>query len=462
LSKTVECQQYTFRSSTGKGSLIFIDTPGLGDTSGHLKDNENVNMIFKTIKSLEYISAIILIINGTVPRMTSNVSNVLTRFRQFFPDSIYTNMIIVFTSCQQYNFSFDKTSLNLPSTCRFFYMQNSAYCKPSDEIKVHRTVFEQEFKESINTTREIINHAQNLQPQSTRAFADLNDERYRLQAFLHEAYLMILQMEQVENELESLKKAASIGNVNVENLLQRNKILVLIPVPEGSRNIICGQCSKVCHKNCKLNEVFSEDSNPISRCSKMQNGRCNQCKCPIGTHYYDCRDIKKVDQSIPDYIVRAEQRLRFEQEDHALTVNKLNSVETIRIEVRMLLDRQCDRIRQTCSNLRQTCQNINIAQELFNFVQILNQGRQQLQSPLVQNRLDNLIHDLESIASDCQQTGTENGDKNLHFDMQALDSAEASSPVSVHPAYRQQTPVGTPPYYRPDSKSELTSSSKSS
>jgi hypothetical protein len=341
-------------------------------------------------------------------------------------------------------------------------MQNSAYCKPPDQIKLYRTVVEQEFKESIKTTREIMNHAQNLPPQSTRAFADLNDERYRLQAFLHEAYLMILQMEQVENELESLKKAENIGNANMENLIQRSKIFVLTTVPKDYYNIICGRCNIVCHQNCKLDEVPSEDSNPISRCIKMRNDLCNQCACSIELHYYGPKDLEQVDRPILDLIRRDRQRLRCEQEDHALTVGRSNSIEAIKIEVQKLLDHQCDRIRQACSDLRQSCQNINIAQELINFVQTLNQARRQLRSTSVKNRLDHLIDELESIASDCQQTGIKNSDNNLHCDMQGLGSAEATPPVPVRQTNKQQTPVRTPSYYRPDLKSQLTSSSKSS
>ena len=455
LSKTSECQHYSFTKATQKSSLVLIDTPGLGDTSGHLKDNKNVNMIFETIKSLPQISAIILVINGAMPRITSTVRNVLTRFQQFFPDSIYTNMIVVLTNCQKYSVSFDKDSLKLPQTCQFFHMQNSIYCQPSDIMKTHHETFKQEFEESMKTMNTIIQKILSLKPQTTKHFADLNDERYRLGEFLHESYLTIQKMEQIENELESLKTMEDLGQKNIEKLLRTSKDFVTRMISQRYNNTICLQCNKVCHKQCQLDEISSESDNPVSTCSKMKDGRCIQCRCPIERHTFSSKDLVKVDTSIVESIARARQRLRQEREDHASAVDKYSAVQICKTELHKVLDRQCDGIRQTCVKLKTSCENINIVLELTNFIQILNQNRRQLQSSSVIDRLERLIKELEQIIFDCEQMSTKNGASEMNHEITNQDSAAASSPSTsrhLSTGHRKST---SPCHNQSSSKSEV-------
>lgn len=454
MSKTIDCQHYSFPSPIGKGSFIFIDTPGLGDTSGYLQDNENVNKIFTTIKSLQQISAVILVINGTIPRMTSNIVNVLTRFRQFFPDSIYTNMIVVFTNCQKYNVSFELDSLNLPSTCHFFYMQNSAFCQTPQMINTHRDHFKREWKESMATMHVIINHLLQLPPQATKDFADLNDERYRLQTLLHELYLMIFEMEVIENELESLKKAAELGEENIQKLSQARQINVPTSVPTNYNNIKCVKCNNVCDKNFKLNEVSYSYDYPIFTCSKMKGGRCTVCHCSIGTHCLDAEDTVKRTRSIPDSVVQAQRRLRIEEEEHALVVHEQKAVDTGKIQVKTRFDRQCVQVRQTCMNLKKSCQNINIAQELIDFIRTLNQDRLHLRSLFAVTQLNYLIQELEQIVLDCQAISNNNSDANLLHSTQAVTVAPTTPPVPCRQTVTQGVPLMPSTYYQPDQRAE--------
>ena len=74
-SQTSICNCYTFQLETV--SFHFIDTPGIGDTTGVLQDIRNLDNIFNYIEKFSQIDSFILVLNGATTRFNSNITHVL-------------------------------------------------------------------------------------------------------------------------------------------------------------------------------------------------------------------------------------------------------------------------------------------------------------------------------------------------------------------------------------------------
>lgn len=133
-SKTSQCHTYDFVNNDGK-HFKFIDTPGLSDTSGIKKDDENIAKIMSAAEVCRDLTAVMIVINGTAARTTVNLQNTLTRMKGAMPDELLNNLIVVLTNCNEDTCTFDLKSLNPWSVAKNnkFYMQNSAFVKHPDE-----------------------------------------------------------------------------------------------------------------------------------------------------------------------------------------------------------------------------------------------------------------------------------------------------------------------------------------
>lgn len=109
----------------------FVDTPGLSDTGGVKKDDENIAKIIQAAEGCGKLAAVIIVINGTVARATSNLRNTLVRMKGSMPDVILHNLLVVLTNCSEGSCNFEMKSLKpwvIPKE-HIFYMDNSALSK---------------------------------------------------------------------------------------------------------------------------------------------------------------------------------------------------------------------------------------------------------------------------------------------------------------------------------------------
>ncbi|MDA8539181.1 50S ribosome-binding GTPase [bacterium] len=78
-----------------------IDTPGLNDSEG--KDEEHIADIITKMKEMEYVSAIVMVLNGTDVRFSQSLQDVFRTFQEAFcgdsdhgREDFYGNLIICF------------------------------------------------------------------------------------------------------------------------------------------------------------------------------------------------------------------------------------------------------------------------------------------------------------------------------------------------------------------------------
>jgi hypothetical protein len=75
-----------------------MDTPGLGDTNGHKQDDDNVDNILKTVSNTPDLNSIVIMMNGTDPRITNRVQYVIQKIKGILPNVVKDNLVILMSN----------------------------------------------------------------------------------------------------------------------------------------------------------------------------------------------------------------------------------------------------------------------------------------------------------------------------------------------------------------------------
>jgi hypothetical protein len=196
--KTSECIKYQYKVQ--QVYFNFFDTPGINNTDDDLTDDETFEKIFQCIQSFDYLSALILVLNGTQTRLTINLKNLLERLHDRLPDIFYSNIILILTNCSTHTVNLDSiNSINHPP---IFHMQNSAFSSdPQSWSEQIYEILQYDWNKSIQTMNEFIKTLVLLTPIPTKSLTDINNNRNSIRSILHETRLMIVDLQHIENEL---------------------------------------------------------------------------------------------------------------------------------------------------------------------------------------------------------------------------------------------------------------------
>jgi len=77
-TKTNTCTQYMFTDRMTEKQYLLVDTPGLSDTRGSEQNKMNMDQIIDTITKLGNLSTIIIVVNGSISRLTTSFRSILT------------------------------------------------------------------------------------------------------------------------------------------------------------------------------------------------------------------------------------------------------------------------------------------------------------------------------------------------------------------------------------------------
>ena len=87
-SQTNTAKVYTFESVNGI-KITVLDTPGLADTRGLQKDKEHKDSIAAAIRdNIPEVSAVIILANGTNPRLGVATDYAITTLTSIFPNTL--------------------------------------------------------------------------------------------------------------------------------------------------------------------------------------------------------------------------------------------------------------------------------------------------------------------------------------------------------------------------------------
>jgi hypothetical protein len=406
-SKTINCQRYTFELEGIK--FHFIDTPGINDTGGLLQDSRNVEKIFGYIEQLPEITALILIMNGAISRATVNIRNVLSTFQQRVPDIVYNNMLIVLTNCQPHTVSFHPSDFGLPAGCSVFHMQNSAFSSDfhlwSEKT---RNIMEQNFQKSMDTINQLIVNFIRLEPQSTAKFKDMNDDRNSIKRELHDARMMLMDLQYLEDELISYELSADIHGINVEkfrNFFQSKTVTRFERTPTNYHSTTCSKCNNTCHERCSLNEIPFIGDKRFLRCFVMKHGLCQKCGCEARNHYHDRSVIRRIEQKFMDRVTSLEERYREAKAAKERVNMECNNIQKTKRIIEYELRIQYNKVKETIERLRQTCSGVNVSAELYDFIIFLKKDVVTLKTQSVIEKTNAFIANLEQLCNNMENFG---------------------------------------------------------
>jgi hypothetical protein len=213
--KTRQCTKYQYKVQ--QVDFNFFDTPGINDTGGYLSDNENLEKIFQCIQSVDHLTALVLILNGTQARLTINIKNILERLHDRLPDIFYSNIILILTNCSAHTNNLDSVKLiNHPP---IFHMQNSAFSSdPQTWSEQTYQMLQRDWNISMQTMNEFIKSLVLSTPISTKSLTDINNNRNSIRSILHETRLMIMELQHIEAELTALEQASHIYSTNISKI----------------------------------------------------------------------------------------------------------------------------------------------------------------------------------------------------------------------------------------------------
>lgn len=375
-SKTEKCTLYNF-TYNGK-QYGFIDVPGLSDTNGVHKDIEHIENIMTTAESIGSIAAIVLVINGTVARVTSNLKNAIDRMKSAVPDVLLSNLVVVFTNCSVDTVNFELSVLKpwtIPEE-NIFYMDNNALRVPkkdwyNNQEKKERLI--SQWKTSMEVIEQMIAQIDQFGNVASNAFGEMRKLGHLLTQQLNECQMLIEQLYTTQKHYHDSLKAldqATVGinaNSNYSKKVTKEEI-VLIHTPYW--NVVCRSCNRggeCCH-DCKAIAV--------KFCGKFHYTECTICKCSLDFHYFEkykprkkCEVLVEINDCMKQlYDKHVQAKARIEDELPKLRA-KIESL-------KQSFDTQVQKIQNSCRSLRKLRSQSNFTEEQANvFMTILNEMR---------------------------------------------------------------------------------------
>lgn len=195
-AQTTEVQSYSWPG------LTLIDTPGFADTAGPEKDDENLLKILEFASAEPSLAGIMIVVNGTQARNTSNMQTILSRLRGLVPDVALDNIIFVVTNCpgkDSCNFSLDLIPFN---PCAVVFMNNSAFSgHPREWSARGKSKILQDWKDSLHCIERLIAHVDRMSDFSTSSFKTILDSRLVIDGALKDSLASVGSLVNMENQI---------------------------------------------------------------------------------------------------------------------------------------------------------------------------------------------------------------------------------------------------------------------
>ncbi|KAM9983076.1 hypothetical protein ACTFIZ_005683 [Dictyostelium cf. discoideum] len=368
-SQTDCCNEYSFKKDSKE--FVFIDTPGLSDTRGIKQDDINIGKIIDAAENCSSLSALLIVINGTVPRMTINLQNVITRLRGSIPDSLLNNVFIVFTNCLSHTRNFEINSIEINVNTEYiFHMNNTAFStdpKSWDETSVES--LQTEFKLSFQTLDRILECVTKMSAVSTKDFGEMKAHRHNIKAILHKAKTDIGNLQKLQDSLSQYQHQLEMANKDKEsfkNFTTKNTIEKFELKDAPYHSTICSTCDHVCHDNCGLQELSTKGDNAFINCTAMSgSNNCRFCpaKCSYNVHYHGRKTMVKVNKTVEELKDLKEKFLKSSQLSSEFS-GKILNLDSAKKLANATLNKMTDDIVKSCKELKKICSGFNLVDEL--------------------------------------------------------------------------------------------------
>jgi hypothetical protein len=384
-----------------------LDTPGLGDTRGIDQDDKNVEKIITSVESFDGITCVLIVMNGTVPRLTLNVQNVIVRLQGFLPDVIMEHVIIVLTNVYRYAANADlEKLLNLKSTIHPFYMQNSAFSiDPSKWDQQAMKCLQSDWEVSITELKNLIDLIDTFEVKSVEAFTDMKTLRNDIKTMMHKARLEVENIQKMQDEIAGLQA----GMKGYEDNITKNQDYIrkkIVPVEElvdaSYHSTICSECNHVCHDNCQLNETHTKGDQTLSACACMEGtDQCKKCRghCSYKLHYHAKKTMKKANQTVEEVLHDIKAKFDAATTNKTDAQKKLTSACDQKNMLEKALQQKNKEIQKKCLELKKHCSGFNIVAELNIMIEQLETSKQNIKDLDALRQAKTFINSLKTFCN---------------------------------------------------------------
>ncbi|KYQ93280.1 hypothetical protein DLAC_05939 [Tieghemostelium lacteum] len=367
-SQTDSCIKYGFQ--TKNYIYSFIDSPGLSDTRGIKQDEINMDKIMRAAEQAKSLTAIILVINGTITRLTVNLQNVINRLKGSIPDSLIENIYVLLTHCRPANSNFEKQSLTIPIKPKnFYYMDNSAFSKdPIDWDKEIRHDLNQGWEKSFSVLNVMLKDITSARPKSTDDFEKMIKLRFKIRSTLHQAQVDIMNLQTLQDSIsiyEAQLEKANNDKETFKDFTVTKTILKTDLIPAPYHSTICSTCNVVCHDQCGLDEISTKGNNSFKKCWAMKGkNNCLECHCSYTVHYHDRKTMKSYEITIEEELEDLKNKYLSSEKDSDEAKKNISSVQDAKLIIDSALKRMTEDIKNSCVELKKLCSGFNLVDEL--------------------------------------------------------------------------------------------------
>ncbi|CAF1362766.1 unnamed protein product [Didymodactylos carnosus] len=417
-SKTDMCHEYTFSDEETGKHYLFIDTPGLNDTRGVEQDDINIPKIRQAINDLGHLSAVILVIPGSVCRLTAGMKSVLIGLRGNLPDVVLDNVIVVLTSVQRHTSNFDLNCLEINGNIFPYYMQNSAFSKdPKQRTEEDIVSLKGDWKESMKEIKAMLQKVNTFQAKSVTAFKDLENQRNIIKALMLEAKLEVTNIQKMQDEIASLEQALKRYDEDegaYQTYTQDTVVDVKEIVDAEYHSTMCSKCDNVCHDHCSLEETTVVGHDIFQGCVAMREGQCTQCHllCGWAEHFHARKTIQIKQQTVEKvledikakYDMATQGKIDLSRKTDA--TEKLTTLNDNKQMLKEALKAKNEEIQRECVKIKKICGGFNLVDELYATINLLHMEAKNIKDVNARQQAEEFIQNLtefcDSLEDDTQ------------------------------------------------------------
>lgn len=222
-SQTNKAKVYEFTSVNGV-KITILDTPGLADTRGFAQDELHKASIASAIKeNISTVNAVLILANGTVPRLGAATDYALTTLSSIFPRTLANNIGILFTNvASPLSWNFDQNSLPdvLQGDDNHWLLDNpvamwNRYLQLKAEPKFSKNILNNFLnavndghQKSLQTISTIFDWLDGLEPQPTNEIMHLYEQSQQIDRDIDNAISRMTQISDQKKQIAKLKQLA--------------------------------------------------------------------------------------------------------------------------------------------------------------------------------------------------------------------------------------------------------------
>ena len=404
VSQTQVCRQYLFKDiHHGNKEYLFLDTPGFGDVNGLKQDEINIKNIIDAVTNLDGLSIVVLVVNGTNIRLTSNIRVVLHQLSSNFPDVILESVIVVLTNVQYHTVNFDLYNLKLDGNIYPMYMQNSAFSSPKASwTSVSKPKLQEDWDNSMNEIQRMITIIDKFQSMSVEPFNMMVQSRNKIKSSLHDARLHSSQILQMQDEIHAYEERVKQCDDDKDKFKHFTRKVQerSVKVPAKYHSTICSNCNYVCHDGCHLQETTKIGDQIFRHClAFITREICRFCpqRCDYTQHYHDKVTIVVTHPSRTEIIQEIKSKYDQATTNKDTAVDKINTFTSTKNLLEKALLQQIQDIKEECKKLQGICSNFDLSNELFIMINQIETESLRLHSLESKQQVNNMIRSLKDL-----------------------------------------------------------------